>query len=237
MSDSNTFKRELKIRIYDRELNDKLEQYCRSNNIPSINECIQSIITVFINGVDANNEIIKINGGKLITYFGRPIKCSRCNRDIRIGDKAYWIVYEFRDGRKQTVYMCYDCYVETSDQTIANLIKKREKLKLEVKVLQKEHEKYITTLQQLEQLESLTKLYLQFREAMENAYKSRIYSNEDLKKLYNELIIKLEDISMKLEENAKISKIIWNKLKKVLGLETRKYTGREEQYTTQRATA
>jgi uncharacterized protein Smg (DUF494 family) len=231
------FKRELKIRIYDRELNDKLEQYCRSNNMPSINECIQSIIAVFINGVDTNNEIVKINGGKLITYFGRPIKCSRCSRDIKIFDKAYWIVYEFRDNRKQTVYLCYDCYVETSDQTIANLIKKREKLKLEVKVLQKEHEKYITALQQLEQLESLTKLYLQFREVMENAYKTRIYSNEDLKKLYNELIIKLEDICKQLEENAKISKIIWSKLKKILGIETRKYTSREEQYTTQRATA
>jgi len=235
VSDSNTFRRELKIRIYDKELNDKLEQYCRSNNIPSINECIQSIITMYISGV-AGGEIVKVSGGKVIQYFGRTIKCSRCNKDIRIGDKVYWIHYEYRDGRKQTVYLCYDCYVETSDQTIANLIKKREKLKLEVKVLQKEHEKYITILQQLEQLESLTKLYFQFREVMENAYKSRIYSDEDLKKLYSELIIKLEDISMKLEENAKISKIIWIKLKKILGLEsktreTREHTVEQKQIT------
>jgi len=228
------FKRELKIRIYDKELNDKLEQYCRSNNMQSINECIQSIITTFISGVDAGGEIVKVSGGKLITYFGRPIKCSRCNKDIRIGDKAYWIVYEYRDNRKQTVYLCYDCYVETSDQTIANLIKKREKLKLEVKVLQKEHERYITLLQQLEQLESLTNIYLRFRNIMDNACKTVIHNSDDLKKLYDDLIIKLEDISIRLDENAKVSKIIWSKLKKILGLETKKYTSREEQYTAQR---
>jgi len=216
MSESERFVRELKIRIYDKELNDKLEQYCRSEKIASINECIQRIISLFISGVDAGNEIIKISGGKLITYFGKPIKCSRCNRDIRIGDKVYWITYEFKDGRKQAVYLCYDCYVETSDQTLANLIKKRERLKLEIKVLQKEHEKHLTVLQQLEQLESLTNTYLKFRKHIEQVYGDKIYSNEELKKLFNDLIIKLEDIARELEENAKISKIIWLKLKKIL---------------------
>jgi hypothetical protein len=213
---SERFVRELKIRIYDKELNDKLEQYCRSEKIASINECIQRIITMFISGVDTNNEIVRVSGGKLISYFGKPIPCSRCNKQIKIGDKVYWIVYHLKDGRQQPVYLCYDCYVETSDQTIANLIKKRERLKLEIKVLQKEHEKHLATLQQLEQLERLTELYLRFRKSIEQTYGDKIYSNEELKKLFNDLIIKLEDISRELEENAKISKIIWLKLKKIL---------------------
>jgi hypothetical protein len=222
---SERFVRELKIRIYDKELNDKLEQYCKSQEkIPSLNECIQKIIAMFISGVDASGEIVKVSGGKVITYFGKPIPCSRCGKQIKIGDKVYWIAYEFRDGRKQTVYLCYDCYVETSDQTIANLIKKRERLKLEIKVLQKEHEKYLTALQQLEQLESLTNLYLRFRKHIEQVYGDKIYSNEELKKLFNDLIIKLEDIARELEENAKISKIIWLKLKKILGLESKRET-------------
>ena len=230
---SKEFVRELKIRIYDKELNDKLEQYCRNNNMHSLNECIQSIITTYISGVDASGEIVKVSGGKVITYFGRTTKCSRCNRIIRIGDKVYWIHYEYRDGRKQTVYLCYDCYVETSDQTLANLIKKRERLKLEIKVLQKEHEKYLTTLQQLEQLESLTNLYLKFRKHIEHFYGDKIYSNEELKNVFNDLIIKLEDIARELEENAKISKIIWLKLKKILGLEskTRERTVEQKQIT------
>jgi hypothetical protein len=222
MSEKERFVRELKIRIYDKELNDKLEQYCRNNNIHSLNECIQSIITMFISGVDVNNEIIKISGGKLITYFGRTIKCSRCNKDIRIGDKVYWIVYEFKDNRRQAVYLCYDCYTETSDQTLANLIKKRERLKLEINILKKEHEKYLAILQQLEQLESLTNIYLRFRKQIEQVYGDKIYNNEELKKLFNDLIIKLEDIARELEENAKISKAIWWKLKKILFSESKR---------------
>jgi len=207
--------RELKIRIYDKDLSEKLEAYCKNNNYNSLNECLQSIIVTFISGADTPHEIVETKGGKLITFFGKA-NCRRCNRQLKTGDRVYWIVYKLKDGREDVVFLCYDCYNEVSDSTIANLIKKREKLKLEVKVLKQEHEKYLASLQQLEQIQSVLDLYLKFRNYTDFTHYKQIQSSDELKKLYSELLIKIEDLARELDETIKINKIIWSKLKKLL---------------------
>jgi hypothetical protein len=68
LSESEKFYRELKIRIYDRSINDKLEAYCKNNNYTSLNECIQAIITTFISGVDTPSDVIEVKGGKIVTF-------------------------------------------------------------------------------------------------------------------------------------------------------------------------
>jgi hypothetical protein len=85
-----------------------------------------------------------------------------------------------------------------------------------VKVLKQEHEKYLTILQQLEQIQSVLDLYLKFRELIEQKHYDKIMSSDELKKLYSELLIKIEDLARELDETVKINKIIWLKLKKIL---------------------
>jgi DNA-directed RNA polymerase subunit L len=206
---------EVKIRIYDRALVEKLDEYCMNSNYKSRNECVQSIITMFISGVDTSGEIVELKGGKLITLFGKA-KCTRCSRDLKTGDKVYWYFVKYADGRSQTVYMCYECYIQTSDQTLAKLVLQRERLKREVNALKKELERLVAVVEQLEAFESLTQIYFNFRNALESAHYTRIQSNDELKKAFSQLIEKIEDLARKFDETTAISKAIWKKLKRLI---------------------
>jgi hypothetical protein len=208
-------KEELKIRL-EQELKERLKEYCEKQSYRSLNECVTSIISMFVYGTQDVSDVIEVKGGKVITYFGRERQCSRCKKTIRIGDKVYYVRYKLKDEREEVVFLCYDCYAEVSDSTIANLIKKREKLKLEVKILKQEHEKYLTILQQLEQIQSVLDIYIKFRDTVEKAMYDAIQKDEDLKAIYSSLVEKLEDIARELDETIKINKIIWLKLKKML---------------------
>jgi hypothetical protein len=206
---------EIKIRIYDRALVEKLDEYCRNNNYSSRNECVQAILTMFISGVDSTSAITELKGGKLITFFGKG-KCTRCNKDLKTGDKVYWYFVKYADGRSQTVYLCYECYIQTSDQTLARLVIQRERLKREVSALKKELTRLVAVAEQLEAFEQLVQIYFSFRNALESAHYSRIQSNEELKKLFSELVEKVEDLARKFDETTAISKAIWKKLKRLI---------------------
>jgi DNA-directed RNA polymerase subunit L len=206
---------EIKIRIYDRALVEKLDEYCRNNNYSSRNECVQSIITMFISGVDSTSGISELKGGKLITFFGKG-KCTRCNKDLKTGDKVYWYFVKYADGRSQTVYLCYECYIQTSDQTLARLVLQREKLKREVNALRKELERLVAVVEQLEAFESLTQIYLNFRNTLEATHYTRIQSSDELKKAFSQLVEKMEDLARKFDETTAISKAIWKKLKRII---------------------
>ena len=206
---------EIKLRIYDRALLEKLDEYCRNNSYNSRNECVQSIITMFIAGVDASGEIVELKGGKLITFFGKG-KCTRCGKDLKTGDKVYWYFVKYRDGRTQTVYMCYECYIQTADQTLAKLVLSRERLKREVSALKKELERLVAVVEQLEAFEQLTQVYLNFRNALEAVHYTRIQSSDELKKAFSQLVEKIEDLARKFDETTAISKAIWKKLKRLI---------------------
>jgi methyl-accepting chemotaxis protein len=206
---------EIKIRVYDRALIEKLDEYCRNNNYNSRNECVQAILTVFISGVDSASAIAELKGGKLITFFGKG-KCSRCNKELKTGDKAYWYFVKYADGRTQAVYLCYECYLQTSDQTLAKLVLQREKLKREVNALKKEIERLVAVAEQLEAFEQLVQIYFNFRNALDSVHYARIQSSEELKKLFSELSEKIEDLARKFDETTAISKAIWKRLKRLI---------------------
>jgi type II secretory pathway component PulJ len=170
---------------------------------------------MFISGVDSTSAITELKGGKLITFFGKG-KCTRCSRDLKTGDKVYWYFVKYADGRTQAVYMCYECYIQTSDQTLARLVLQRERLKREVNALKKELERLVAVVEQLEAFEQLTQIYFSFRNALESVHYARIQSNEELKKLFSELVEKIEDLARKFDETTAISKAIWKKLKKLI---------------------
>jgi hypothetical protein len=206
---------EIKIRIYDRTLLEKLDEYCRNSNYSSRNECVQAILTMFISGVDASGEIVELKGGKLITFFGKG-KCTRCSKEIKTGDKVYWYFVRYKDSRTQTVYLCYECYIQTSDQTLARLVLQRERLKREVNALKKELERLVAVVEQLEAFEQLTQIYFSFRNALEAVHYTRIQSNDELKKIFSQLVEKVEDLARKFDETTAISKAIWKKLKRLI---------------------
>jgi predicted RNase H-like nuclease (RuvC/YqgF family) len=170
---------------------------------------------MFISGVDASGEIVELKGGKLITFFGKG-KCTRCSREIKTGDKVYWYFVKYADGRAQTVYLCYECYIQTADSTLSKLVLQRERLKREVNALKKELERLVAVVEQLEAFEQLTQIYLNFRNQLEAVHYTRIQSSDELKKAFSQLVEKIEDLARKFDETTAISKAIWKKLKRLI---------------------
>jgi hypothetical protein len=176
---------------------------------------VQAILVTFIAGVDSTSAITELKGGKLITFFGKG-RCTRCGKDLKTGDKVYWYFVKYADGRAQTVYLCYECYIQTADQTLAKLVLQRERLKREVNALKKELERLVAVVEQLEAFEQLTQVYLNFRNALESVHYTRIQSSDELKKIFSQLVEKIEDLARKFDETTAISKAIWKKLKRLI---------------------
>jgi hypothetical protein len=57
-------------------------------------------------------------------------------------------------------------------------------------------------------------------------------SSDELKKLFSELLVKIEDLARDLDETVKINKIIWNKLKNYYSRENHREKRQQLEHST-----
>jgi hypothetical protein len=75
--------------------------------------------------------------------------CIKCGRKIPAGEYARYILYIFEDNSKKYMFICEDCDVE-SNRKLWKLIRKKKELEVAIKQLNKELEKKIELLNNVE---------------------------------------------------------------------------------------
>ena len=102
---------ETKIRISP-DLYDQLKRIAEKRGV-SIREVAEEAIRAYLYGTQGiEKPVKKIRDGVITLQYST--RCSRCKRELRAGDLAYWSRTEFEDGTSVTRILCMECYYSTS---------------------------------------------------------------------------------------------------------------------------
>jgi len=186
---------EVKVKLQD-DLYQKLQEHAEKNNI-SIAEVIRDSIRSYLEKTEPQTEQMPTLKMIITKYKS---KCSKCNRDIQVGEIAYW---------SKGVIVCLDCIIASmGDKTLATKYIKKRELEKVIKGLKKiadELEERIAERQaQLKALE-IEQKKAEIYELLEDYLKN--FNEQQIKEIYE----KLKELEEKVEE-AKIALTI--KIKK-----------------------
>jgi len=194
--------KEIHLRLKNDQLYQEIEKYANQNSL-SINDAIVELITRGLFGSEIP-EIKEIKGGKIIILKFKT-KCSKCSKDLNVGDLAYWVKYSYSDGSSNSIVLCLDCYYSLSDKTMASLVLRRYKLKKEINALSKYEKEISNHIEQLEEkLRELNpvKEYIELKTRIESllSYIEKIFEVRNDLPLYNEIKNTISNILNELRE-------------------------------------
>jgi len=124
----------------------------------SIKEIASKAIKAYYNGTSINpkdKEVVKIEE-KIIT-LKYPARCSRCKKELKQGEIAFWQRYTYEDKSTKSRILCMQCYnsEKIADSTLAKLTVKEYMLKKKIKALDQEIKKKVEKLAEIQYVESL----------------------------------------------------------------------------------
>jgi Ribbon-helix-helix protein, copG family. len=115
--------KEISVKLSE-DLYNELEKLAEKTNKSKADIVRDALITYL--GIGATNEKpVKSFTHKEITaiYHG---KCSKCNRDIKPGDRVVYCKLVYEDNSQRTLLYCLDCWLDLNDSTIVKLELKRK---------------------------------------------------------------------------------------------------------------
>jgi Ribbon-helix-helix protein, copG family. len=158
----------------------------------SMSDVVEEAIHLMLGGYQGDKAITKVVE-KYIT-INRDTKCSKCNRELKVGDKAKYILYIYEDSSKKSYIYCLDCDIE-SNPTLFKLYIKRKELETVIKQLNSEISRKIEYLKQYEYQIKVGDLKREIYQLVKDL-KIYLSNDEEMKKL----ILKLDDLLTKLDK-------------------------------------
>ena len=125
------------------ELYNKVKEIAEKRGA-SIRSIVEKALGLYLQGYDSNvidKEIKGIIAKPIITKF--RAKCYKCGREIKPGEPAYFIKVTYTDNTSRSWLLHLGCYAEEFDESLAKAVIKREKIKSEIKSLEKYEKKLI----------------------------------------------------------------------------------------------
>ncbi len=192
--------KELSVKISE-ELNEQLEKIAEKTGKSKAEIIREAIITYLGIGSISDKAISEAK-----SYIAPAIytgKCSKCGGEVKQGDLAGFIKITYEDKSKKTFIYCLDCFYSISDKQIVQLEVKKAKLERVNRALQREKNRLLREIEELEQLTSGANKLRNVISDLES-YINQVFhgDNDALKKLLAELI----DLNNLLAEYVRIVK-------------------------------
>jgi len=171
------------------EIYDKLKQIADKSGGISINDVIAKLLNLYLGG-STDRTIDKILTKEFIA--DREVVCSKCKKNIGIGEVVYWVKYVFSDGSKSTRYFCFEC----ANPSLGKLYKEKRKMQVVIKQLKQEADKLVVEISMLEQVKAVLDIKKEVM-AFWRAFRQTFGDNPDYKIVeqfldkFNELVDKV----------------------------------------------
>lgn len=110
----------------------------------TIREVVESSISLLLQGNMLgviNKEIKGVVSKDIVVQFDSI--CAKCKKPIKAGSVAHYIKITYTDNTSRSFLFHLNCYVEQFDESLAKAIIRREKIKTEIKSLEKYRSKLI----------------------------------------------------------------------------------------------
>jgi Ribbon-helix-helix protein, copG family. len=89
----------------------------------SMSDVVEEAIQLMLGGYQGDKAITKIVE-KYIT-INRDTKCSKCGKELKVGDKGRYVLYIYEDSSKKSYIYCLDCDIESNPNLFKLYIKKK----------------------------------------------------------------------------------------------------------------
>jgi len=141
----------------------------------SIREVVEEAINIYLLGKEqaVDKDVKEIKNKWIVAKY--PSKCSRCQKEIGVGDMAYWIRIEYADNSVRSYLYCSECYLASFDLALAKKYMKVKELEATYRSLKKfcdslaEQAKELQNKVNLLQLEKdIEKFWMDFRTVFVN---------------------------------------------------------------------
>jgi Ribbon-helix-helix protein, copG family. len=193
------------IKVSD-HVHEKLVELAEKRGL-SINQLVEEILNTYLYGVSGDKGIKKFLDKDIVLQY--ETKCRRCGKELKVGEIAHYVRYEYEDNTSRTFIYCLDCWYSSS--ALAKQYLTKRKLELTIRGLRQEADKLtqeITRLtQELEQLKidlDTRRALLKIREELEFLLSMQLISREDYFKMLN----KIEELLLRIEELEKHTRLV-----------------------------
>lgn len=161
----------------------------------SIREIVEEALNIYLLGKEAVDKDVKDISNKWIVAKYSS-KCSKCGKQISVGDMAYWIRITYADNSVRSYIYCSDCYLTSFDTSLAKKYLKVKELEATYKSLKKMCDSLVEEAKQLENKVNLLKLEEEI-ERFWFDFRTTFGSNPD-SAIVRDFLNKLEDLTEKV---------------------------------------
>jgi len=159
------------IKVSD-STHEKLKEIAEKRNI-SIADLIEELLNIYLGG-HAEKTIDRIVTKEFIADSEKF--CSKCKRNINVGEVIYWVKYVYSDGGATTRYFCMEC----ANPHLAKIYKKKKEMEIVVRQLKQEADSLVEEIKRLEQVKAVYEVKSELIQFW-RAFKSTFTDNPDYK--------------------------------------------------------
>jgi len=174
----------------------KVKEIAEKSN-KSIREIVEEALNVYLLGKEqaVDKDVKEIKNKWIVAKY--PSKCSKCQKEIGVGDMVYWIRITYADNSIRSYIYCSECYLSAFDTSLAKKYIKMKELEATYKSLKKMCDSLAGEAKQLENKVNLLKLEEEI-ERFWFAFQTTFTQNPD-SQIVRDFLNKLEDLIEKVK--------------------------------------
>lgn len=194
-----------KIRVSDelyQKLKDISENLCKKpETCRSIRSLVEEAVRIFVLGFSGDKSVDKVRQGWITVEY--PARCVKCGRDVKQGEKAYWIKHIYTDGTSRSMVICENCFF-TEEAVAEKYIKKRE-LEAVIRGLEKKAgqlaDEVIKLRAMFDAYQLRKEIYAEWSRFRTSIHSPLNWASNEVRELLSSIVKKLDEI---LERQARI---------------------------------
>ena len=117
----------------------------------SMNQFVQYLLELYKSGGSEDKPLKKIIEKEDFPIM-YPTRCKECKKELKPGDRVYYVKYIYEDGTSRTYITCLDCYLKGKAKSLAKIYRKRRELEIVISQLKKEANELADKVNKLESI-------------------------------------------------------------------------------------
>jgi Ribbon-helix-helix protein, copG family. len=109
-----------------------------------------------------------------------PSRCRECGKELKAGDRVYYVKYVYEDGTSKTYITCTDCYINGRARSLALVYRKKRELEAVIKELKKEADVLAEKVNNLERINSIISECERLYQEVQNTYRNFVNTLMDV---------------------------------------------------------
>jgi flagellar biosynthesis chaperone FliJ len=186
----------------------------------SIREIVEEAINIYLLGKEqaVDKDVKEIKNRWIVAKY--PSKCSKCSKQINVGDMVFWVRITYNDNSIRSYIYCSDCYLTSFDTSLAKKYLKIKELEATFKSLKKMCD---SLAEQVKQMQDKVNLYNLMKEIEQFwfAFQTTFTQNPD-SQIVRDFLNKLEDLIEKVSNLEKAIDVKLTQSENILRRKVRK---------------